>query len=90
MRSHGPAVRPDRPDIAAPELPPRLRWAGEAPGSMAEMTAGGPVLVWFFDFAQLNSVRTLPYVVEWAEPLSRARPDGRRGPDAAAGLRGWG
>jgi hypothetical protein len=29
-------------------------------------TAGGPVLVHFFDFAQLNSVRTLPYVVEWA------------------------
>jgi len=35
-------------------------------------TAGGPVLVHFFDFAQLNSVRTLPYVSEWArryEPL---------------------
>jgi hypothetical protein len=59
-------VRPDRADIAAPELPPRLRWVGEAPGSMAEMTAGGPVLVHFFDFAQLNSVRTLPYVAEWA------------------------
>jgi len=29
-------------------------------------TAGGPVLVHFFDFAQLNSVRTLPYVAEWA------------------------
>src|SRR4029077_13061422 len=29
-------------------------------------TAGGPVLVHFFDFAQLNSVRTLPYVSEWA------------------------
>ena len=67
MRSLGTAVRPDRPDIAAPELPPRLRWAGEAPGSMAEMTAGGPVLVHFFDFAQLNSVRTLPYVIEWAD-----------------------
>lgn len=29
-------------------------------------TAGGPVLVHFLDFAQLNSVRTLPYVSEWA------------------------
>jgi hypothetical protein len=29
-------------------------------------TADGPVLVHFFDFAQLNSVRTLPYVAEWA------------------------
>jgi hypothetical protein len=33
---------------------------------MPVATAGGPVLVHFFDFAQLNSVRTLPYVAEWA------------------------
>jgi len=33
---------------------------------MPVATAVGPVLVHFFDFAQLNSVRTLPYVVEWA------------------------
>ena len=58
-------MRPPRPDIAAPELPPRLRWLGEAPGSMAELTASGPVLVHFFDYAQLNSVRALPYVIEW-------------------------
>jgi hypothetical protein len=32
---------------------------------MTWVTAGGPALVHFFDFAQLNSVRTLPYVAEW-------------------------
>jgi hypothetical protein len=32
---------------------------------LAELTAAGPVLVHFFDFAQLNSVRSLPYVVAW-------------------------
>lgn len=32
---------------------------------MAALTAPGPVLVHFIDFAQLNSVRTLPYVAEW-------------------------
>ena len=32
---------------------------------MAALTAAGPVLVHFFDFAQLNSVRALPYVLEW-------------------------
>jgi hypothetical protein len=58
-------VRPSRPDIAAPELPQRVRWLNGEPGSMAELTAAGPVLVHFFDFAQLNSVRTLPYVREW-------------------------
>jgi hypothetical protein len=34
---------------------------------MAELCAGGPVLVHFFDFAQLNSVRALPYQVAWDE-----------------------
>ncbi len=36
------------------------------------LAAKGPVLVHFFDFAQLNSVRSLPYVEEWHrryEPL---------------------
>jgi hypothetical protein len=59
-------MRPERDNIAAPELPGRLRWlnADRAP-RMAELTAAGPVLVHFFDFAQLNSVRAMPYVVAW-------------------------
>jgi hypothetical protein len=32
---------------------------------MSRLTATGPVLVHFFDFAQLNCVRALPYVVAW-------------------------
>ena len=43
-------------------LPPRLRWLNvERTPVLAELTAAGPVLVHFFDFAQLNSVRALPY-----------------------------
>ncbi len=34
---------------------------------MAELTARGPVLVHFFDFAQFNSVRAIPYVKAWHE-----------------------
>jgi hypothetical protein len=59
-------MRPERENIAAPDLPEAIEWIGEAPRSMPLATAGGPVLVHFFDFAQLNSVRTLPYVCEWA------------------------
>src|SRR5260221_11775019 len=65
-------MRPERENIAAPDLPEGSEWIGEAPRSMPLGTAGGPVLVHFFDFAQLNSVRTLPYVSERArryEPL---------------------
>jgi len=59
-------MRPERDNIAAPDLPEGIEWIGESPRSMPVATAGGPVLVHFFDFAQLNSVRTLPYVREWA------------------------
>jgi hypothetical protein len=65
-------MRPERADIAAPELPPRVRWVGSKPGPMAELTAAGPVLVHFFDLAQLNSVRTLPYVRAWHERYAAA------------------
>jgi len=59
-------MRPARENIAAPDLPEGIEWIGEAPRSMPLATAAGPVLVHFLDFAQLNSVRTLPYVSEWA------------------------
>jgi hypothetical protein len=59
-------VRPERDNIAAPVLAPRLRWLNaERPPVLAELTAAGPALVHFFDFAQLNSVRSLPYAIEW-------------------------
>ncbi|HEY5052905.1 MAG TPA: hypothetical protein VII45_05790 [Solirubrobacterales bacterium] len=56
---------PDRDNIAAPDLPSGITWIGEAPESMPAVTVPGPALVHFFDFAQLNSVRTLPYLAEW-------------------------
>jgi hypothetical protein len=63
---------PLRDDIAVPDLPPEGTWIGKDPGKMAPLAAKGPVLVHFFDFSQLNSVRTLPYLIEWHrryEPL---------------------
>ena len=58
-------MRPTRDHIAAPDLPSGIEWVGDAPGSMPELTAAGPALVHFLDFAQLNSLRTLPYLAEW-------------------------
>lgn len=58
-------MRPERDNIAAPDLPDGMTWIGDAPQSMPALTAAGPVLVHFLDFAQLNSVRTLPYLSEW-------------------------
>jgi hypothetical protein len=58
-------MRPQRDNIAAPDLPETLTWVGTEPASMPALTAGGPALVHFVEYAQLNSVRTLPYLVEW-------------------------
>jgi hypothetical protein len=65
-------MRPTQENIAAPDLPASLEWVGEAPRSMPVLTAAGPVLVHFVDFAQLNSVRTLPYANEWAHRYRKA------------------
>ncbi len=58
-------MRPERDNIAAPDLPSEIAWIGEQPQSMPALTAAGPVLVHFIDFSQLNSARTLPYLAEW-------------------------
>lgn len=58
-------MRPSRDNIAAPDLPAKLEWLGDPPASMPSVTAAGPALVHFVDFAQLNSARTLPYLTEW-------------------------
>ena len=65
-------MRPGRDNIAAPDLPEGIAWVGAEPESMPALTAGGPALVHFIDFAQLNSVRTLPYLNEWSRRYREA------------------
>jgi hypothetical protein len=61
-------VRPRTADIAIPPLPSRLVWVGARGKPRVEaLAAVGPVLIHFFDLAQLNSVRTLPYLRAWRE-----------------------
>jgi hypothetical protein len=61
-------MRPPRPDIAAPPLPPEIEWLKGMPvPSMERLLAQRPALVHFFDIGQLNSIRTLPYLRAWHE-----------------------
>ena len=46
--------------IAAPPFPPRLEWINGRPH-------GFPMLVEFWDFCRVQSLRTLPYVKAWHE-----------------------
>src|SRR6476619_1353513 len=58
------AVRPPVDTIQAPPFPAGLPWVNVAPLRM-DRQLGRPVLIEFWDFCRVNSLRTLPYVGEW-------------------------
>ncbi|UGS37728.1 thioredoxin domain-containing protein [Capillimicrobium parvum] len=57
-------MRPPVADIAAPPFPARLPWVNVATLRM-DKQLGRPVLVEFWDFCRVNSLRTLPYLQAW-------------------------
>ena len=52
-------------EIVAPEFPRGLEWLNVAFLRMDQLIGRGVVLVEFWDFARVNSLRTLPYAQEW-------------------------
>ncbi len=67
-------MRAPTADIAAPPFPGNLRWFNVASLRM-DKQRGRPVLVEFWDFCRVNSLRTLPYLRLWHE---RYAADGLR------------
>jgi hypothetical protein len=59
-------VRAPEHAIPAPPFPRELTWVNVAPLRM-DQQRGRPVLVEFWDFCRVNSLRTLPYVKAWHE-----------------------
>jgi hypothetical protein len=53
--------------IPAPEFPPRLKWLNVAFLRMDRLLGRHAALVEFWDFARINSLRTLPYLRAWHE-----------------------
>src|ERR671929_2326598 len=53
-------------EIPLPTLPRDLPWINVAPLRM-DKQRGRPVLVEFWDFCRVSSLRTLPYVKAWHE-----------------------
>lgn len=62
---------PEDNEAYAPEFPQGLRWLNVAFLRMA-VQIGRPVLVEFFDFARINSHRTLPYTKAWHDRYGEA------------------
>jgi hypothetical protein len=59
-------MRSPTDQIPAPPFPRELEWINVAPLRM-DKQRGRPVLVEFWDFCRVNSLRTLPYVKAWHE-----------------------
>ncbi len=57
--------------IPAPPFPRGLTWLNVAPLRM-DKQKGRPVLVEFWDFCRVNSLRTLPYLKAWHERYAEA------------------
>ncbi len=58
---------PEQAEIYAPEFPPGMEWLNVAFLRMNTLIGRGAVLVEFWDFARVNSLRTMPYLKEWHE-----------------------
>jgi hypothetical protein len=76
MRAVAPssvAVRPPaEAEIYAPEFPAASTWLNVAILRMNTLLGRGAVLVEFWDFARVNSLRTLPYLRAWHERYADA------------------
>jgi thiol-disulfide isomerase/thioredoxin len=62
---------PVEADILAPSFPGLARWVNLASLRM-DKQLGRPVLVEFWDFCRVNSLRTLPYLRAWHERYAEA------------------
>ena len=67
-----PVRPPPQAEIYAPEFPPKMDWLNVAFLRMNTLMGRGAVLVEFWDFARVNSLRTMPYLKAWHERYSDA------------------
>src|SRR3954452_4585338 len=70
---HSSHMRPSpEAEIYAPEVPRGLEWLNVAFLRMNTLMGSGVALVEFWDFARINSLRTLPCLTEWHKPSREA------------------
>ncbi len=63
---------PDGVELRAPGFPSELEWLNVPFLRMDELLGSGAALVEFWDFARVNSLRTLPYLQAWHERYADA------------------
>jgi thiol-disulfide isomerase/thioredoxin len=67
-----PPVRAQPDTIPAPPFPRGLTWLNVAPLRM-DQQRGRPVLIEFWDFCRVNSLRTMPYLKAWHQRYADLR-----------------
>src|SRR3954470_6608717 len=67
-----PVRAPDDTAIPAPEFPPDVEWLNAPFARVSQLMGRHAVLVEFWDFARINSLRTLPYMQAWHERYADA------------------
>jgi hypothetical protein len=63
---------PPEAEIYAPEFPSGAEWLNVGFLRMSTLMGRGAVLVEFWDFARVNSLRTMPYLKAWHERYAEA------------------
>ena len=63
---------PANPPIPAPEFPPGVEWLNVPFLRVDKLLGRRAVLIEFWDFARINSLRTLPYMRAWHERYAAA------------------
>src|SRR4051812_999430 len=63
---------PDDPQIPAPEFPSGVEWLNAPFVRVDKLLGRHALLIEFWDFARINSLRTLPYVKAWHERYADA------------------
>lgn len=59
-------MRVTNQEIIAPDLPHDLTWINFHEEDIDDLLRVGPVVIEFWDFCRINSLRTLPYMEEWS------------------------
>src|SRR3954452_8645516 len=63
---------PSESQIPAPEFPPGVEWLNAPFVRVDKLLGRHAVLIEFWDFARINSLRTLPYFKAWHERYADA------------------
>lgn len=65
-------MRPEGEPVSIPDFPPGTQWINAPTVQVATLLGQHALLVWFWDYTSLNSLRALPYLQEWHQRYAQS------------------